>query len=128
MVHQSGSQPVAFHAGGGMDGSTSEMKAGGRFRPAGQLPSEDIEKAARLRSIRIVEALSVEVLRKWRVAGIGHESSFTHICQPGEATIGNPGLPEPPRVVAGSTDPPGRTTPVRPFRSPRLGADPQRGA
>ena len=39
-------------------------ETGRRLRPAGQLPSERVKKPGRLRSIRIVEALSVKVLRK----------------------------------------------------------------
>ena len=62
MVHQSGSQSAAFHTAGRYGWLDVRNETGRRFRPAGQLPSEDIEKPARLRSIRIVEALSVKVL------------------------------------------------------------------
>lgn len=48
---------------------------GRRFRTSGQLPSDDIKIRVRLRSIRIVEALSVKVLRKYRVVcALPHES------------------------------------------------------
>jgi hypothetical protein len=47
------------------------------FRPAGQLPSEDLKKSECLRSVRIVETLSVKVGRKSTVAcTVLHESSF----------------------------------------------------
>ena len=76
VVHQSGSQSAAFHAAGRYGLLDVRNETGRRFRPAGQLPSEDIKKPGRLRSIRIVEALSVKVLRKSRVAGaLLHESS-----------------------------------------------------
>ena len=53
---------------------------GRRFRPAGQFPSEGLKKPGRLRSVRIVEALSVKVLRKsWVACTLLHESPFIHI-------------------------------------------------
>ncbi len=62
MVHQSGSQSAAFHAAGRYGLLDVRNESGRRFRPAGQLPSEGLKKPGRLRSIRIVEALSVKVL------------------------------------------------------------------
>jgi hypothetical protein len=68
VIHQSGSQYAAFDAAG-RDGWLDVRNETGRwFRAAGQLPSEDIKKPARRRSIRIVETLSVKMPRKWRVA------------------------------------------------------------
>ena len=77
MVHQSGSQSAAFHAAGRYGLLDVRNETGRRFRPAGQLPSEGFKKPGGLRSIRIVEALSVKVLRKSRVAcTFVHESPF----------------------------------------------------
>ena len=39
-------------------------KSGRSFRPASQLPTQDIKQSKRLRCIRIVEALSVKVVGK----------------------------------------------------------------
>src|SRR5713226_9471004 len=68
VVHESGSQSAAFHTAGryGLLNVRNETRR--RFRPAGQFPSEGIKKPVRLRSIRIVEALSIKVLRKSGVA------------------------------------------------------------
>ena len=64
MVHQSRSQRAAFHAAGRYGLLDVRNETGRRFRPAGELPSDDLPKPGRLRSIRIVEALSVKVLRE----------------------------------------------------------------
>ena len=75
VVHQSDSQSAAFHTAGRYGWLDVRNEAGRRFRPAGQLPSERVEKPGRLRSIRIVEALSVKVLRKSQGAcTLFHES------------------------------------------------------
>jgi len=68
VVHQSGSQPAALDALGRYGLLDVRNKSGRTFRPAGQLPSEHIAKPTRLRSARIVEALSVKVPRKPGVA------------------------------------------------------------
>jgi len=69
VVHQRGSQFAPFHAARRYGLLDVRNKSGGWFRPAGQLPSQRRKKPWRLRSIRIVEALSVKVLRKSRVTG-----------------------------------------------------------
>ena len=75
VVDESGSQPGAFHTGGRYGLLDVGNETGRRRRPAGQLPSEGVKKTAHLRSVRIVEALSVKVLRKSRVAcTLLHES------------------------------------------------------
>ncbi len=61
MVDQRDAQRAASTEEGGLDGSTSATKRGGAFRAAGELPSQDVEKAARLRGVGIEEALPVKV-------------------------------------------------------------------
>jgi hypothetical protein len=68
VVHQSGSQVAAFHTAGRYGWLDVRYETGRRFRPAGQLPSEGLKRPGCLRSIRIVEALSIKVLRKSRAA------------------------------------------------------------
>src|SRR5579863_8561300 len=51
-------------------------KTGGPLRPAGELPSQKIEKPAHLRRTRIEKALSVEVLRKRRRAVVKRGTGF----------------------------------------------------
>jgi hypothetical protein len=66
MVYQSGPQFTAFDYAGRCGLRNVENEPGRWFHAAGQLPSQDIQQSESLRRIRIVEALSVEVLRKWR--------------------------------------------------------------
>src|ERR1700722_7624112 len=68
VVQQSRSQSAAFHTTRRYGLLDVRQEVGRSFRPASQLPSEDVTKPGRRRSIRIVEALSVKVLRKSRVA------------------------------------------------------------
>ena len=63
MVHERGSQSAAFHSAERYAWLNVRNEIGRPFRPAGQLPSNGIKKPGRLRSVRIVEALSVKVLR-----------------------------------------------------------------
>lgn len=60
VIHQSDSQSAAFDAAGRYGLLDVRNETGPRLRPAGQLPSQRIKKPGRLRSIRIVEALSVK--------------------------------------------------------------------
>src|SRR5437867_12406505 len=69
MVDQRNLQLIAFHARRRFRWLYIRNEAGGRFGPAGELPSQGIEKTARLRRVRIEEPLSVKVPRKWRWAG-----------------------------------------------------------
>ena len=66
MVDQRDPQLIAFHARRRFRWLDVRNETGGWLRPAGELPSQDIEKAARLRGVRIEEALPVKVLRKRR--------------------------------------------------------------
>lgn len=66
MVDQRNPQLIPLHISGRFRWLNVRNEAGGRLRPAGQLPPKDIEKAARLRGVRIEEALSIEMLRKRR--------------------------------------------------------------
>lgn len=75
MVHQGRSQSAAFYTAGRYGLFDVRNETGRPFRPAGQLPSKNIEQAKRLRSIRIAEALPVKVFRKLRAtATLRHES------------------------------------------------------
>jgi hypothetical protein len=79
VVHQSGSQSRAIHSARGYGLLDVGDEPGRMFRPAGQLPSEEVTKSARLRSVRIVETLSVKVLRKSNVAcTVVHKSLFIY--------------------------------------------------
>ena len=68
MVHKRGSQSAAFHTAGRNGWLDVRNEIWRWFRPAGQLPAEEIQKTAGLRSIRIVEVLSVKMFRKFRGA------------------------------------------------------------
>lgn len=82
VVHESGPQR-AFYAAGRYGLLDVRYDTGRRFRPAGQLPAEDIHQPGRLPGIRIVEALSVEVLWKPRVACVlPHEPPCFHTPEP----------------------------------------------
>src|SRR5689334_14537259 len=75
VIHKSGPQSTAFYAADRYRLLDVRNEARRRLRPAGQLPAEGTKKPCRLRGTRIVEALSVKVLRKSRVAGtLLHES------------------------------------------------------
>ena len=74
MVDQRDPQLIAVHARRRFRWLDVRNETGGWLRPAGELPSQDIEKAARLRGVGIEEALPVKVPRKRRCAGaILHE-------------------------------------------------------
>lgn len=64
MVHESRSQSTAFHTSGRYGLLDIRNESGGRFRPARQLPLKSPDKTRRLSRIRVVEALSIKVLRK----------------------------------------------------------------
>jgi hypothetical protein len=64
VVHQSGSQSAACHTAGRDRLFDIRNEGGRRLPPAGELPAESLTKAGRLRSIRIVKAFSVKVLRE----------------------------------------------------------------
>jgi hypothetical protein len=68
VVHQGGSQRAAFHMTERFGLLDIRNETGRRRRPAAQFPSERIKKRSRLRSIRIIEALPIEVLWKSRIA------------------------------------------------------------
>src|SRR5208282_1388826 len=79
MVNERNVQLIAFHARRRLRWHYIRNKAGRRLRPAGELPSQDIEKAARVRGVGIEETLPVKVARKWQCArAMLHESLFTH--------------------------------------------------
>jgi hypothetical protein len=88
MIDQRNPQLIVFHAGRRFRWLNVSKKAGGRFAPAGELPSQGIEKAARLGRVRIKEALPVKMPWKRPWAGMLHESSFTHSFQRGERNAG----------------------------------------
>jgi hypothetical protein len=80
MIHQSDSQPTAFHMAWRYGWLDVRNESGRRFRPAGQLPAESLKQPRPLRSIRIIEALSVKVLWKSLVACtlcMQHHYSYT---------------------------------------------------
>ncbi len=77
MIHESGPQFPSFYSVGWHGLLDVRNETGRRFRPAGELPSQSIEKPSGLGSIRIVKTPSVKVLRKSRVAcTLRHESPF----------------------------------------------------
>src|ERR1700681_647648 len=74
VVHQSDSHSVAFHVAG-RDGLLDVgNKTGRRFPPGGQHQSERIQKPGWLPTVRIVEALSIKVLREWSAGSLLHKS------------------------------------------------------
>ena len=66
VVDERYAQLMTFDARGRFRWLNVRNEAGGRFRPARELPSQDIEKTARLRRARVEEALLVEMLWKRR--------------------------------------------------------------
>ena len=77
MVDQRDPELIAFHARWRFRWLDVRNESGRWLRPAGELPSYDVEKAARLRRFRIEEALTVKVPRKRRCAGaLLHETSI----------------------------------------------------
>jgi hypothetical protein len=79
MVDQRNSQFSAFNAGRRLGLLYVRNETGGYLRPAGELPSQEIEKAARWGGVGIEEALPVKVPRKWQRAGdMLHRFLFTH--------------------------------------------------
>jgi len=68
VVHQSSSQSVAFYTAGWYGLRDIRNETGRRLRPAGQHPLECLKQPMRLRSIGIVEALSIKVPRISRIA------------------------------------------------------------
>src|SRR5580704_3280716 len=69
MVDQRNPQLIACHAGWRLRRLYVRNETCGWLRPAGELPSQDIEKAARLRGVRVEEELPVKVPRKRWCAG-----------------------------------------------------------
>jgi len=66
MVYEGDAQFAAFDDARRYGLRHVENELGRWFDPAGQLPSQGIQPSERLRRIRIEEALSIEVFRKWR--------------------------------------------------------------
>ena len=64
MIDQRNVEPGAFAAGGRRRLLHVRDETGGWLGPAGELPSQEIEKAARHGTVGIEEALPVEVDRK----------------------------------------------------------------
>src|ERR1017187_5194143 len=72
-------QMSVFHARRRLGWLHVANETGAWLRPAGELPPQDIEKAAHLGSVGIEEALPVKVPRKWQCAGgMLHRFLFTH--------------------------------------------------
>jgi hypothetical protein len=77
MVDQRNPQLIAFRASRWFGWPYVINETGGWLPAAGEFHAHGIEKAARLRGIRIEEALPVKVLRKRRCAGaMLHEPLF----------------------------------------------------
>jgi hypothetical protein len=70
VVHESGSQFAALDKPGRYGRLDVGDETWRGFRPAGQFPSQNIEKAGNLASIRIVETLSVKVPGKCQASRI----------------------------------------------------------
>ena len=66
MIDQCNPQLIAFHCRRRLAWLNVRNEAGGWFPPAGELPSQGIEKAARLSRVRIEVALPVKMHRKRR--------------------------------------------------------------
>ena len=85
MVDQRNPQMSAFHARRRLGWLHVGNETGAWFRPAGELPSQNIEKAARRGGVGIEEALPVKVPRKWQCAGVMlHRFLFTHSFRAGQ--------------------------------------------
>ena len=91
MVDQRNPQLSAFNARRRLGLLHVRNETGGWLRPAGELPSQNIEKAARRGGVGIEEALPVKVPRKWQcAAGMLHRFLFTHSFRAGQTLAQKP--------------------------------------